>query len=198
LSVLAASSQETTQAGGQHAADAQPSVIATDAEPGTEPLSWDEVRQRFDAERWYWVATTRPDGQPHVRPVLAVWVGDKAYSTTSPAAVKGRNLALRPGCSLTARAPAIDIVVEGDTSWVEDRQLLERIAAAYDTKYGWPVTITDEGLFDAPYGAPTAGLPPYRPYAITPRSSTRSAQATTWAPAQPASVSPVSNCTSRS
>jgi hypothetical protein len=30
------------------------------------------------------------------------------------------------------------------------------------------VTITDENMFDAPYGAPTAGPPPYRVYEITP------------------------------
>lgn len=31
--------------------DPSASVIACDAEPGTEPLPWEEVRQRFDAER---------------------------------------------------------------------------------------------------------------------------------------------------
>jgi hypothetical protein len=31
------------------------------------------------------------------------------------------------------------------------------------------VTITEENMFDAPYGAPTAGTPPYRAYEITPR-----------------------------
>jgi Pyridoxamine 5'-phosphate oxidase len=148
--------------------DPHPSVIATDAEPGTEPLSWADVRERFDAERWYWAATTGPEGRPHVRPVLAVWMDDTVYSTTSPTAAKGRNLDLRPECSLTARAPAIDIVVEGAASWVGDRETLERIAAAYDSKYGWPVTIRDDGMFDAPYGAPTAGHPPYRAYALTP------------------------------
>lgn len=126
------------------------SVIASDAEPGAEPLSWEEVRQRFDAERWYWVATAGPDGRPHVRPVLAVWVHDKVYSTTSPGAHKGRNLQARPECSIAARAPAIDIVIEGATSWLGDRNLLEQIATAYDSKYGWPVTITDENMFDAP------------------------------------------------
>ncbi len=64
-------------------------IIATDAEAGTEPLSWDDVRQRVEAERWYWVATTEPGGRPHVRPVLAVWLHDKIYSTTSPGAAKG-------------------------------------------------------------------------------------------------------------
>ncbi len=143
-------------------------VIATDAPPGTEPLSWKEVRRRFNSERWYWVATTGIDGRPHVRPVLAVWLGEKAYSTTSPRAQKGRNLEHRPECSLTARSPAVDIVIEGLTSWVTERGLLEQVAAAYDGKYGWPVTITDGDMFDAPYGAPTAGPPPYRVYQITP------------------------------
>lgn len=149
--------------------DVHASVIASDAEPGTEPLSWNEVRQRFAAERWYWVATTGPGGQPHVRPVLAVWEQDKVYSATSPGARKGRNLQAHPQCSVAARAPGIDIVVEGAVSWVDDRNLLEQIASAYDSKYGWPVTITGENMFDAPYGAPTAGPPPYRVYEITPR-----------------------------
>ncbi|MBV9383967.1 MAG: pyridoxamine 5'-phosphate oxidase family protein [Streptosporangiaceae bacterium] len=149
--------------------DPHASVIAMDAEPGTEPLSWDEVRQRLAAERSYWVATTRRDGRPHVRPVLAVWVSGKIYSTTSPGAAKGRNLELRPECSVTARGPAFDIVVEGSTAWVEDRHLLEQVASAYDSKYSWPLTITKENMFDAPYGAPTAGPAPYRAYEITPR-----------------------------
>ena len=65
--------------------------------------------------------------------------------------------------------PAIDIVVEGAASWVDDRTRLEQIASAYDSKYGWPVTITGQNMFDAPYGAPTAGPPPYRVYEITPK-----------------------------
>lgn len=147
----------------------QASVIATGGEPGTQPVPWEEVRQWFAAERWYWLATTGPGGQPQARPVLAVWLRDKVYSTTSPGAAKGRNLRLRPECSLAARAPGIDIVVEGPTSWVSDRSLAQDVAAAYDEKYGWPLTITDENMFDAPYGAPTAGPPPYRAYEITPK-----------------------------
>lgn len=143
-------------------------VISTDVPPGTEPLTWDEVRQLFAAERSYWLATTRPDGLPHVRPMLAVWVGDMIYSTTSPGARKGRNLEYRAQCSLAARAPAVDIVVEGPAAWVDDRSRLEQVAAAYDSKYGWPVTVTSRHMFDAPYGAPTAGPPPYRIYQVAP------------------------------
>jgi hypothetical protein len=143
-------------------------VIATDAPYGTEPLLWSEVCQRFDAERWYWLATGGCDGRPHVRPVLAVWLDDRIVSTTSPTTRKGKNLERRPACALTARAEAIDIVVEGLVRWIDDRQILGSVAAAYDNKYGWPVTITQDNMFDAPYGAPTAGRPPYQVYEILP------------------------------
>jgi hypothetical protein len=85
--------------------------------------------------------------------VLAVWVHDKVYATTRPGARKGRNLQARHERSIAARAPAIDIVVEGATSWIDDQNMLEQIATAYHSKYGWPVTITDENMFDAPAGS---------------------------------------------
>jgi len=143
-------------------------VIATGAAAGVAPIDWDEAGRLFAAERSYWVATTGDDGRPHLRPVLAVWVGDRIYSTTNPAARKGRDLASRPSAALAARAPAVDIVIEGPIAWIEDRQRLQRIGEAYQDKYGWPVTVTDDDAFTAPYGAPTAGHPPYRVYELTP------------------------------
>jgi hypothetical protein len=95
-------------------------------------------------------------------------VDERIYSTTNPAARKGRDLASRPSAALAARAPAVDIVIEGPIAWIEDRQRLQRIGKAYQDKYGWPVTVTDDNAFDAPYGAPTAGHPPYRVYELTP------------------------------
>jgi hypothetical protein len=143
-------------------------VIATDAAASAAPIEWDEAGRLFAAERWYWVATAGDGGRPHLRPVLAVWVDDRIYSTTNPAARKGRDLASRPSAALAARAPAMDIVIEGPIAWIDDRQRLHRIGEAYQDKYGWPVTVTDDNAFTAPYGAPTAGHPPYRVYELTP------------------------------
>jgi Pyridoxamine 5'-phosphate oxidase len=143
-------------------------VIATDAAADVAPIDWDEVGRLFAAERWYWVATTGDDGRPHLRPVLAVWVDERIYSTTNPAARKGRNLASSPSAAFAARAPAMDIVIEGPIAWIDDRQRLQRIGQAYQDKYGWPVTVTADNAFHAPYGAPTAGHPPYRVYELTP------------------------------
>jgi hypothetical protein len=142
-------------------------VIATGAAVDAAPIDWDETARLFAAERWYWVATTSDEG-PHLRPVLAVWVDERIYSTTSPAARKARDLARKPSAALAARAPDVDIVIEGTAAWIDDRQQLQRVGDAYQDKYGWPVTVTADNAFDAPYGAPTAGHPPYRVYELTP------------------------------
>ena len=147
--------------------EAMAEVIAIGAAANATPIDWGDVASLFAAERSYWVATTSDDGRPHVRPVLAVWVDGRIYSTTNPAARKGRNLTSRPSAVLTARAPTMDIVIEGPIAWIYDPQRLRRIGEAYQDKYRWPVTVVGNA-FNAPYAAPTAGHPPYRVYELTP------------------------------
>ena len=139
-------------------------LIAT--EPTT-VLPWEQVRAVLADTRLYWLATVHPTGRPHVRPVLAVWVGGALYSTSSMDSRKGRNLAADPRCTVTARTDNMDVVLEGNAMQVTSEAALRLIAEAYRTKYGWPVTVTG-GALDAPYGAPTAGPPPYFPYEVTP------------------------------
>ena len=99
--------------------------------------------------------------------VLAVWLDGALYTTSADEARKGRNLAADPRCTVTARTDTMDVVLEGTATRVAKEATLQQIAEAYRSKYDWPVTVTD-GAFDAPYGAPTAGPPPYHPYEITP------------------------------
>jgi nitroimidazol reductase NimA-like FMN-containing flavoprotein (pyridoxamine 5'-phosphate oxidase superfamily) len=134
------------------------------ARPDARVLAWAEAQARLAEARTYWLATTGPGGAPHVRPVLAVWADGGLFSTTSPAARKAGNLRSRPRCALTARTDGLDLVVEGTAARVTDAAWLQRVA--YLAKYGWPVTVRD-GAFDAPYGAPTSGPPPYEVYGIT-------------------------------
>jgi len=142
-------------------------AIDTDAADAA-PIDWDQASGLFAAERWYWVATGTDRSGPHLRPVLAIWLDGHVYSTTSPAARKSRDLTARPSAAFSGRAPDIDIVIEGSTAWITDQDHLHRVAAAYRDKYDWPVTVTADGAFDAPYGAPTAGPSPYRVYQLTP------------------------------
>ena len=104
-----------------------------------------------------------------MRPVLAVVLDEVAYFVANAASRKARNLALSPVASLSTAVDDAHIVVEGTASIERDPAALERVAQAYATKYEWHVRM-QHGAFDADYGAPTAGPPPYDVYALRPRS----------------------------
>jgi nitroimidazol reductase NimA-like FMN-containing flavoprotein (pyridoxamine 5'-phosphate oxidase superfamily) len=131
--------------------------------------SWPEVRRRLAEGGTYWLATVRPDGRPHVVPVLAVWLDGALHFSSSPSARKAKNLASSPHCALTLAGPALDLVVEGEATKVRDDATLHRLAEAYATKYQWQVAVRDGAFFGD--GAPTAGPPPYEVYELTPAAA---------------------------
>jgi nitroimidazol reductase NimA-like FMN-containing flavoprotein (pyridoxamine 5'-phosphate oxidase superfamily) len=92
-----------------------------------------------DAEL-YWITTVRPDGRPHVTPLLGVWWQEAMYFTTGAEERKARNLAASPHCVLTTGvntlADGMDVVVEGDAVHVTDPAERDGVAKAYVAKYG--------------------------------------------------------------
>lgn len=128
-------------------------------------IPWEEARKRLAQGRTYWIASTRGKGAPHVRPVLAVLVEGTLYTTSNPDARKAKNLGANPRFGCTVSTDDIDFIVEGVAQPVTHQTTLEQVAEAYRAKYGWPVEVRD-GVFHAPFGAPTAGPPPYQPYAL--------------------------------
>ena len=116
---------------------------------GAVATTWDEARGRLESAPVSWLSTVRPDGQPHVTPLISVWVDDALYFTTGPDERKAENLARNPHCVLTTGCNALDegldIVVEGDAVRVEDDAKLQRIADAYESKYGsdWHFDVRD-------------------------------------------------------
>ena len=131
-------------------------------------LRWDLAVQHMAGATLYWHVTQRPDTHAHVRPVFAVESGGMLWSTTSVGARKTGLLERHPRCSLAASTDGMDLVYEGVAVPVHEADQLERIAEAYVRKYGWPVTVTSIGAFDAPFGAPAAGPPPYQVYGFEP------------------------------
>lgn len=129
-----------------------------------EPLRWPDAVRAISEAPSYWLATLGPDG-PRQRPVLAVWVGGALCIATSPAARKARDLARDPACSLAVTTSSVEYVVQGSARRVRERAQLEQVREAYRDAYDWPVEIVGE-CFDAPYGAPTAGPPPYELHQI--------------------------------
>jgi Pyridoxamine 5'-phosphate oxidase len=131
------------------------------------PTPWEDVDSRLSERQnnSYWLATTRPDGRPHQRPIWAEWVAGTLYFSCGDTA-KSRHLARDRRCSVSICTRGFDLVIEGDAHQVTDEAELQRVRDAY-ADGGWAPTVRD-GAFHDILGAPTAGPPPYRVYRIEP------------------------------
>jgi hypothetical protein len=74
-----------------------------------------------------------------------------------------------PHCVIAASKDALDLVVEGEATKVSGEVRLHRVAEAYMSKYGWPVTVRECAFYAD--GAPTAGPPPYAVYEVIPQTA---------------------------
>jgi hypothetical protein len=106
---------------------------------GTGLLSWSWARERLERSHDYWVATTWPDGRPHVMPVWGVWAEEALWFSSSLGSRKARNLAANPHCVLTTDNAKEPVVLEGDAELERDLPTIESfvawINAKYDTDY---------------------------------------------------------------
>jgi Pyridoxamine 5'-phosphate oxidase len=98
-------------------------------------LPWRWASGRLEAASVYWIATTRPDGRPHARPVWGVWLDNVFYFSTGSLAA--RNLAAQPAITVHLESRAEVVIVEGVTAIVSDPDLLQRVSALYNAKYQW-------------------------------------------------------------
>ncbi len=119
-----------------------------------------------------WLATSNPDGSPHVTGVGALWADGCFWFETGQRTRKGRNLARDPRCALSVATQEFDLVVEGQATVVTDAATVAAMAARWAAE-GWPARVDDTGLaLTAEYSAPSAGPPPWHVYRLTPRTAT--------------------------
>jgi nitroimidazol reductase NimA-like FMN-containing flavoprotein (pyridoxamine 5'-phosphate oxidase superfamily) len=102
--------------------------------PGTRAVAWGRARRELEQARLYWLSTVRPDGRPHVTPLISVWLDGALYFSTGPDERKAVNLSANSHCVLMTGCNALDegfdTVVEGDAVRVSDDAELERVAEA--------------------------------------------------------------------
>jgi len=152
---------------------------------GAKPIPWSRALKQLgsSAKGTYWLATTNPDGRPHVAAVGALWVDGKIYFVSGTRTRKSRNLAANPSCVVSVSLTGIDLVLEGTAIRVADRPTLLRLAKRYAAQ-GWPASVSGVA-FTAEYSAPSAGPPPWNLYVVRPStafgvSTTDPSGATRW------------------
>jgi nitroimidazol reductase NimA-like FMN-containing flavoprotein (pyridoxamine 5'-phosphate oxidase superfamily) len=100
-------------------------------------LDWSHVQERMRAAINYWVATSRPDGRPHVSPTWAVWHEDRLYFDGSPETRRMKNLTKNPHVAVHLEDGTQAVIVEGTAGAVGKpaRELAEALAGLYAAKY---------------------------------------------------------------
>lgn len=89
-------------------------------------LQWEEVERRLESATAYWIASTRPDGRPHVVPRDGTWLDGGLYYGGSPETVHYRNITRNPNIVVHIGDGQEAIIVEGK---VEIEKPTEEMAA---------------------------------------------------------------------
>ena len=77
-------------------AERTPSAEESLVDNGAGPTTWEFARTRLEnpeKPRTCWLATVRPDGRPHVMPLIGAWIEGDFYFLSGDATRKARNLA---------------------------------------------------------------------------------------------------------
>jgi hypothetical protein len=130
-------------------------------------IEWEVLTTHLAGGLQAWLTVVDADHLPSVRPVLAVFVDGALHTASSTIARKTEHLSAGSPATLATSVDGLDVVWSGIPTRVTDADELDRIVAAYRDTHGWDVWRSGEALA-APYGAPTAGPPPYLAFRIEP------------------------------
>jgi Pyridoxamine 5'-phosphate oxidase len=100
-------------------------------------LPWSHALERLERARSYWLATTRPDGRPHVTPLWGVWVDGALYFDGLPTTQWASNLAKNPAAAIHLESGDDVVILEGAVDDLEtSAELAAHIIQGWDAKYG--------------------------------------------------------------
>jgi hypothetical protein len=116
-----------------------PGYGVPDADSGRGLRPWTWATERLSKAHNYWLATTRPDGRPHVMPLWGVWIDEAFCFSTGRSSRKARNLAANSSCVVCPERADEAVILEGVAEEVSDPSLLRQFVDAYKAKYDWEV-----------------------------------------------------------
>jgi nitroimidazol reductase NimA-like FMN-containing flavoprotein (pyridoxamine 5'-phosphate oxidase superfamily) len=136
------------------------------SDPDAVAVGWQKTREQLEKAELSWISTARPDGRPHVTPLVSVWHQNIAYFTTGPTEQKALNLSQNPEVVLTTGCNnwnrGIDVMIEGTAQRVTDPELLEHLAELWTQKWDgqWQFEPRDASFFHEAGEAYVFAVPP--------------------------------------
>jgi uncharacterized pyridoxamine 5'-phosphate oxidase family protein len=109
-------------------------------------LPWKWAEDRLDKSRQYWIATTRPDGRPHVMVVWALWIDGVLYFSTGSKSRKAQNLKTNPNCTMCTEKADEAVILEGVVDTERNVETIRRFLRLYEKKYKWDMSSMADDL----------------------------------------------------
>ena len=109
-------------------------------------LSWTWAEDRLKKSREYWIATTRPDGSPHVMVVGGLWWDGAFCFSTGSQSRKARNLEANPKCVICNELADQAVVVEGTAGRMRDIARIREFLSMYQRKYKFDMSAMAAGM----------------------------------------------------
>jgi uncharacterized pyridoxamine 5'-phosphate oxidase family protein len=103
-------------------------------------LPWKWAEERLKKSRQYWIATTRPDGRPHVMVIWALWMDGALYFSTGSKSRKAQNLAKNPRCTMCTQNAAEAVILEGEVDPEKSVNRIRDFLKLYEKKYKWDMS----------------------------------------------------------
>ncbi|UQI46434.1 pyridoxamine 5'-phosphate oxidase family protein [Streptomyces sp. HU2014] len=125
---------------------------------GATATEWQDAVAALARAEVYWLTTVRPDGRPHVTPLIGVWTEGALYFSTGVDERKARNLRDNPRVVLTTGCNRLDegfdLVVEGEAARVTGAPRLRALAEAWEAKYSaeWHFEVEEGGFVSSVAG----------------------------------------------
>ncbi len=129
-----------------------PELDSRYSEPEAAATSWHDAARILGAAELSWITTVRPDGRPHVTPLITVMHEGTVHFCTGPEERKARNIADNPAVVLTTGSNALhggtDVVLEGRADRVTGEESIGALADAWVAKYGeeWRFDVTPDAF----------------------------------------------------
>jgi pyridoxamine 5'-phosphate oxidase-like protein len=110
--------------------------------------SWAWALERLEKSHNYWIATSRPNGRPHLMLVWGIWWQDAFWFSTGPRTRKAKNMAAHAQVVIGTEAADEAVILEGAPKEIKDRAVWKQLAELYDAKYGGslePILVACDG-----------------------------------------------------
>jgi hypothetical protein len=98
-------------------------------------LPWKWAAERLTRSREYWIATTSPDGAPHVMVIWGLWWENEFCFSTGSESRKARNLDKNPKCVICNEDANEAVIVEGVAERMRDVPRIRKFLSIYGRKY---------------------------------------------------------------